>query len=80
MNIHNELRKLQSRLKDAIDSSLKDIKEHQDELDLIMSLDDKLLNNEFARAIIKDACEDAKATVADGKKLIEAAIILERIK
>lgn len=81
MNLEKEIQDLKQRLFDEIKESIADMKEHHQELDVILSVLDKyghdVSKNEFIKTIMQDALDDAKLTIAGAEKLIKAAQLLK---
>lgn len=80
MNLLDEVRKLRERLDDAIKNNLKDIKDAQAELDLIMQMTEKYGHQEFFQSVAKDALEDARMIINEGEKLMKARRLLGKVK
>jgi L-lactate utilization protein LutB len=77
MNFEKEYQDLKRRLDEAIKLNLEEIKECQEEIDLIMNLVDEHGHSEFFQTVAKDALDYARDIVADGEKLIKASNLLK---
>lgn len=75
----NTIRKeLNSSLTDALKESIADLKQHEEELNMISGLYDNggvtASNEDFVETIVNDAVNEAKVAVADGFKLLTAFV------
>jgi len=78
MNFQKEFNALQNKLDEAIKDNLRDIKDSQEEIDLIMRLVDEHGHTEFFQTVARDALEEARAIVRDGEQLIKAHSLLNK--